>query len=66
MPNGRVKKKMDKGFGFIESPEQEKDLFFHASALDGISFDELEEGQAVVFEVGHGDKGPRAENVRAT
>jgi len=66
MPSGKVKKKMDKGFGFIESPDREKDLFFHASALDGITFDELQEGQRVTYDIGHGDKGPRAENVRAT
>lgn len=65
MPNGRIKKKMEKGFGFIESPDRDKDLFFHATALDGIMFDELMEGQAVSFDVGQGDKGPRAENVRA-
>ena len=65
MPNGQIKKKMDKGFGFIECSEQEKDLFFHATALNGISFDDLMEGQAVTFDIGHGDKGPRAENVQA-
>jgi cold shock protein len=41
----------------------DKDLFFHSSGLQGISFDELREGQKVSFTEGRGPKGPRAENV---
>ena len=53
----------DKGFGFIENGG-DKDMFFHSSALEGVRFDELREGQRVSYDVGQGPKGPRAENVQ--
>ena len=60
---GTIKKVTDKGFGFI-SDTQGQEYFFHQSGLQGVSFDELREGQSVEFEVGQGPKGPRAEKVR--
>lgn len=63
MAEGTIKRLTDKGFGFI-APESGKDMFFHSSSLEGISFEELREGQRVSYEVGQGPKGPRAENVR--
>jgi len=39
-------------------------VFVHYSAIDMTGFKVLEEGQAVVFEVGTGTKGPQAESVR--
>ena len=63
MAEGTIKRLTDKGFGFI-STGSEKDLFFHSSALDGVSFDQLQVGQRVSFTEGRGDKGPRAENVK--
>lgn len=63
MPEGTVKKLTDKGFGFIDTGTG-KDLFFHMSALEGVSYEELEEGQRVSYNEGRGPKGPRAENVR--
>jgi CspA family cold shock protein len=63
MPEGTIKKLMDKGFGFI-STGGAKDLFFHSKALQGVSFDELHEGQKVSYTEGRSDKGPCAENVR--
>jgi len=63
MAEGTVKRITDKGFGFIEDGSG-KDMFFHNSALEGISIDELREGQRVSFNVGDGPKGPRAENVK--
>ena len=63
MPQGTIKKLIsDKGFGFIEGEQGE--VFFHVSALQGVTFEELSEGQTVEFEEGQGPKGPRAENVR--
>ena len=62
MAEGTIKKLTDKGFGFIATDEG--DVFFHMSALEGVQFDELNEGQSVTFEIGQGPKGPRAENVR--
>ena len=45
--NGVIKKKTDKGFGFITVEGQEKDLFFHSKSLVGMTFDELNEGDNV-------------------
>lgn len=52
------------GYGFITPDQGDKDVFFHATALDGVTFDGLQEGQAVVFEVTQGEKGPKAQNVK--
>jgi CspA family cold shock protein len=60
---GTIKRLTDKGFGFIETGSK-KDLFFHTSALEGVTFAELHEGQRVSFTEGVGPKGPRAESVR--
>ena len=60
---GTVKKKMDKGFGFISREGEQKDLFFHSNDLQGVTFDEIQEGDTVNFEVVNGDRGPSAKNV---
>ncbi|VAX38386.1 Cold shock protein of CSP family [hydrothermal vent metagenome] len=63
MAEGTIKRITNKGFGFIEDGSG-KDMFFHSSSVEGTTFDELEEGQQVTFNVGEGPKGPRAENVK--
>jgi CspA family cold shock protein len=63
MAAGTIKRLTDKGFGFI-SNESGKDLFFHMSALNGVGYNDLREGQKVEFDESNGPKGPRAENVR--
>lgn len=63
MSEGTIKRLTDKGFGFIDTGGA-KDLFFHASALEGVSYEELQEGQRVTYDEGRGPKGPCAENVR--
>jgi CspA family cold shock protein len=63
MAEGDIKRLTDKGFGFINTGS-EKDLFFHSSDLEGVSYDELQEGRRVSFTEGRGPKGPRAENVK--
>jgi len=60
---GTVKTKTDKGFGFISRDGEAKDLFFHSNDLKGISFDEIQIGDTVSFEIVNGDKGPSAKNV---
>ncbi len=63
MSEGTVATKNPKGFGFIKVDGREKDLFFHSNELRNISFDELQEGDKVSFEVGDSPKGPNALNV---
>lgn len=63
MPEGTIKRVTEKGFGFIEN-ESGKDMFFHSSALEGVRYEDLREGQRVSYNVGQGPKGPHAENVR--
>ncbi len=63
MTEGIIKKLTDKGFGFIDNGTG-KDMFFHLSNLEGVRFEDLQEGQRVEYTEGQGPKGPRAENVR--
>jgi CspA family cold shock protein len=64
MAEGVIKEKLaDKGFGFIDLGGG-KDLFFHTSAVEGVRFEDLKEGQRVSFTEGQGPKGPRAEKVK--
>ena len=62
MAEGTIKRLTDKGFGFIDNGS-EKDLFFHSSSLQGVSYDDLREGQRVSYDEARGQKGPCAENV---
>ena len=65
MPQGTVKKLVtDRGFGFIQG--ERGDLFFHHTAVIDATFDTLQEGQAVDYQIeqGTGGKGPRATNVK--
>ncbi|HLA26166.1 MAG TPA: cold shock domain-containing protein [Patescibacteria group bacterium] len=62
---GVIKKKIaDKGFGFIAVEGQEKDLFFHSNSLVGVTFDEIQEGDNVTFDVEDSPKGKNAVNVK--
>jgi len=63
MAEGIIKKKTDRGFGFIRT-NRGNDLFFHMSAVDGVTFDELQEGQKVSYVEAKSEKGARAESVR--
>lgn len=60
---GTIKTLTDRGFGFISREGETKDLFFHSKDLNGVTFDELRQGDNVSFEVQQGDKGPSAVNV---
>lgn len=63
--NGTIKTLVkEKRFGFIAREGEAKDLFFHANELkDGVSYDELNVGDAVTFEVKDTEKGPSATGV---
>ncbi len=64
MPQGKIKKLVsDRGFGFIEG-DRGDDLFFHHSALQGVTIEELSEGQVLEYVLGSGPKGPCAESVQ--
>jgi CspA family cold shock protein len=57
----------DKGFGFITPEDGSKDLFVHHSEIQsGGEYATLNDGQAVEFEVGQGQKGPCANKVRSS
>jgi CspA family cold shock protein len=50
-----------KGFGFIAG-EDGKEVFVHKSSLgEGVT---LQDNDAVEYDVEHGDKGPKAVNVK--
>ena len=66
MATGTVKKIVaDRGFGFITA-EDEKEYFFHRSAVDSsLDFDRLVGGEKVEFQIEQSPKGPRAARVQA-
>jgi len=49
-----------KGFGFIEREDKEKDVFVHVSAVRDAGMNGLVEGQALIFDIAEGPKGPNA------
>jgi CspA family cold shock protein len=63
MEEGTIAKLTDKGFGFIAREGQDKDLFFHSNELEGVQYNELNEGDKVTFEVAEGPKGLNATKV---
>lgn len=46
-----------KGYGFIESEEQESDVFVHITAVQAAGMTDLKEGQKVSFELETGRNG---------
>lgn len=53
----------EKGYGFITVTDGQ-DVFVHYTNIEMSGYRSLEEGQAVEFTVGTGQKGPQAESVR--
>ncbi len=71
MSTGRIAAiRSDKGFGFIkDSPggSNSNDVFFHRSAVIGVQFEDLREGQEVTFQTEPDPRDPsryRASGVR--
>lgn len=52
-----------KGYGFLERPDGEADVFVHFSAIKAEGFRSLEEGEPVEFSIAKTDKGLQAEEV---
>lgn len=48
---GTIKSLNERGFGFITVAGMEKDLFFHTSALVGLTFLDLKQGDELSFEI---------------
>ena len=63
MAQGTIARVTDKGFGFVSQEGRDKDLFFHASELNGVEYNDLREGDAVTFEIGQNDRGEHATNI---
>ena len=63
--NGKVKCfNTTKCFGFIARDDKEKDVFVHSSAARAANL-QLNEGDALTFEVEEGQKGPSAVNLQS-
>ena len=56
-----------KGFGFIQPENAEKDVFVHISAVERAGMDSLQEGQKVSFDIVADSRSGKscAENLRA-
>jgi CspA family cold shock protein len=62
---GTIARITDRGFGFIKQEQGTEDLFFHSSALVGVTFDELQRDDLVQYdsEPDTRGRGNRAVNV---
>ncbi|MBU0667956.1 cold shock domain-containing protein [Patescibacteria group bacterium] len=61
---GIIKKLSENGFGFITPDNGGKDVFFHANDVADEGFKSLQEGDAVMFQMGESPKGPKATDVK--
>ena len=53
-----------KGYGFIDTGEEGKDLFLHVSALQESGIDQITEGEPVEYEIGENRGKPTAVNIK--
>ena len=53
-----------KGYGFIDTGEEGKDIFLHVSALQESGIDQITEGESVSYEVGENRGKPTAVNIK--
>ena len=65
MATGKVKWFNDqKGFGFISSEADNRDIFVHHSVIEGAGFKTLQENETVEYDAEDGPKGMKATKVR--
>ncbi|MCC7349511.1 MAG: cold shock domain-containing protein [Phycisphaerales bacterium] len=65
MATGKVKWfNEQKGFGFISSEQNGKDVFVHHTVIEGQGFRTLADGETVEYEADEGPKGWKATRVR--
>ena len=61
---GKVKKfDTMKGYGFIQSEDYPKDIFFHYSQIKGEGYKTVAEGQAVEFTLDENERGKYAKGI---
>jgi len=64
MPHGTVKFfNAEKGYGFLAVEGMERDVFVHHTSIKMDGYRQLQQGQAVEFEIRDDGKGPKALNV---
>lgn len=65
MAQGTIIRLTERGFGFIDYGA-EKDMYFHSTALEDVTFDELHKGDRVGFDIAANPegRGDRAAHVR--
>ena len=59
---GTIARVTDRGFGFIQQEQGGEDLFFHSSALQNVTFDNLRRGDIVQYDA---EPDPRGRGNRA-
>ncbi len=60
MSKGTIRRMVrDRGFGFIQPDGESADVFFHSSSVEQPTFDELNEGEQVEFEIEADPKQPQ-------
>ena len=65
MATGKVKWFNDqKGFGFIQAEQTNKDVFVHHSVIEGEGYKTLTDGETVEYEAESSPKGLKATKVR--
>ncbi|MHB2166076.1 cold-shock protein [Alsobacter sp. R-9] len=47
----------NRGFAFVTNDEHRRGVFLHSSKLEGITFEELKEGEELYCEIGDGRDG---------